>query len=204
MMRGLLRIVGTVLAFIALAVVTLNVEAVATAVGLDNVAAHPDLIGTIAAVLTAPLTLYVALICLGFGLFLLLDRLARRWDGNHPSEDQRLRAMWLDLDNLSDLIEDELQRGQAVPSVALASKVAAKFTTLNRLGLHTPVLAPAGRYWFSTLKMFIDHIAPVLREGHIQDAKALADEFIQELGKVTPEGRAKVQEQLDQHFGSTF
>jgi len=200
-MRKVLRIIGAVLGFIALAIVTLNIEAVATSLGLNNVAANPTVVGAIAGVLTAPLTLYIALVCLGFGLFLVLDRSARVWDANHPNRDERLRAMWADMDELSEAIANQLQAGQPVPSVALAARVAAKYTTLNQLGMVTPLLPPLGRYWFSTNKLFLDNIAPVLREGHLRDAKGLAQQFVNTLNNTPPEVRAQVQQQLDQQFG---
>lgn len=200
-MRAILRRVGAILFWIAVVIAGLNIEAVATGIGLNDVAAHPTVLGTIGGILTSPLTLYLALVCLGFGLFLLLDKAARAWDAKHPSPDERLRDMWADLEQLSEAIGNQLQDGQPIPSVALAARVAAKYTTLNQLGMATPLLPPLGRYWFSTNRLFLDNISPVLREGHVRDARGLAQQFVDALDNTPPEVRAQVQQQLDQQFG---
>jgi hypothetical protein len=62
-------------------------------------------------------------------------------------------------------------------------------------------LPPTGRYWFSANKLFIDQIVPVLREGHVPEARGLAKQFVDAVNAATPESRAQIEDQLNRTFG---
>jgi hypothetical protein len=180
-----------------------NLKAVAETLGLDKLATNPTFLGAVISTRTSPAAYAIGLICFGVGLWTVADFFARKWEANHPSQDSRLISMWPDMYDLSETLGSQLENGQVLPSMGVASRVAAKYTTLGKLGVSCPVVPPDGRYWFACHKLFLDQIVPILREGHAKEARTLAAGFVKAVNETTPEARAATQQQLDQQFGKT-
>ncbi|WP_312127850.1 hypothetical protein [Brevundimonas sp.] len=69
-----LDVVKWALGFLAVAVLTLNVESVAVALGLDKLLLHPGVVGVLAKVVNHPATMLIAVFVLG-----MLTEKARAW-----------------------------------------------------------------------------------------------------------------------------
>lgn len=193
-----MRRVGGWLAFLGSVVVAVNFESVLVALGLDKLAADPSVWGVVAAAVTHPAVLQLSLVCFGFGLFLVMDRLARRWDDEHPTSDQLLCAMADSLSNLAYDIKREFENSTA-PSIKMISKVDAKFTSLEKLGVRRPQIDHRhGRYWFAMNIAFFDVLVPTLREGHADKARELAAGMADDIANQGKAEIARFESQLEE------
>lgn len=198
-MRGALIRIGRWLGALGGIILVLNLEAVLTALGLDDAATNPKVLRAALAVIQSPITLAAALIFFGFGLFAALDWVARKWDATHPTTDQRLCDMWPDMYDLSETIGRDINNGMAVASMGLASRISAKYITLRNLGLECPEIGDPwvyGRYWLGRNKLFLDLIVPILREGHAQDARINAANHVAGVAEHQEELKQRIERQI--------
>lgn len=199
-----LRIIGRLLLFVSGVLLVVNIESVGQALGLNDLATRPEVVSGVWSWLQSPSAYALGLVFFGIGIAAVIDWLAKRWDGSNPGRDERFRRMWIDLDALSDDLGRDLDGGVDRPPMILASRLGAKYTSLEKLGVPYPSIdGNHGRYWYAQNKLFIDALVPLLQEGLVSEARTLATSLSQHINNLEPSAIAAQKEALAKKYNPT-
>jgi hypothetical protein len=173
--RGLIRLVGRGVFWVAIVLMAFNIENLAAALGYDNVLADfakgEGFFPAIWGFITSDAVFFATLIMLGVGIAAWADFFAKKWDGSHPTHAQQCRAQAWPLRVLAAELADN-QHLAKIPA-DLFSRLVSRYKTLQDLGFGTPTVPLDNMQdWSEIHQVYLGLMWPILEDGHIDLAKS--------------------------------
>jgi hypothetical protein len=189
-LRGWVRGPVTVVSFIAVVVLALNIESTATYFGLDKVlvglvqdptAKPPITPSPMVVFITHPATIWAAALLAAFTVGMWADTLLRRIDTKRPSRAEKLKGIGSRCVGLHSTLKEKLIYNDS-DLIGALPRILSVSLDLEKAGFPVPRPKAALTEEYATqIARYMDVVGTLIRDGHFKEARQLAGTLAQEI-----------------------